>query len=100
MMLYKSRLVRNTEEKLYRPKLTDNGNERVNQEKNKRMICHSMEFHMPVTISYADKGTALLMIGYIHFFTETDHYIKVVDKFGHIEAIPVESIIDIQYLID
>lgn len=100
MVLYKSTLVRNTEKKLFRPNLTDNGVERINLEKNKRMICHSMEFHMPVTISYADKGTALLMIGYIHFFNETDHYIKVVDKFGHIEAIPVESIIDIQYLID
>lgn len=100
MVLHKSTLVRNTEEKLYRPKLADNGIERVSQEKNKRMICHSLEFHMPVTISYADKGTALIMIGYIHFFNETDHYIKVVDKFGHIEAIPLESIIDIQDLIE
>ncbi len=100
MVLHKSTLVKNTEEKLYLPKLTDKGIERVNQEKYIRMICHSMEFHIPVALSYEDKGSALIMIGHIHFFNESDYYIKVVDKFEHIEAIPVETILDIQYPLD
>ncbi|WP_180827436.1 YolD-like family protein [Bacillus sp. UMB0728] len=61
------------------------------------IICQSMEFHMPVIITYADKGTPFLIIGDIHFFNELDNYIKIVDKFEHTEAIAIESIVDIQY---
>nr|WP_276537541.1 YolD-like family protein [Bacillus infantis] len=62
-----------------------------------RMICRSMEFHIPIVITYAEKGRATIIIGDIHYFNETDNYIKVVDKFEHIEAIPIESIMDIQH---
>ncbi|HER2025592.1 YolD-like family protein [Bacillus infantis] len=95
MVLDKSTLDKNKEEKLYHIKLTDKETERANQEKSIRIICHSMEFNTPVTIIYANKKTALIIIGHIHFFNETDLYIKVVDKFGHTEAILIESIIDI-----
>ncbi|WP_306010078.1 YolD-like family protein [Bacillus sp. MMSF_3328] len=95
MVLDKSTWDRNKAEKLNQLRLSDKGTERANQEKSIRMICHSMEFNTPVNIVYADKETALLIIGHIHYFNEMDNYIKVVDKFEQTEAILLESIIDI-----